>query len=207
MVATIGGFNARNLVDAKTLDQQKAQLRARLKAARAQIPLETRVAGSRAIVTRLFDLPQMDTARTIFSYISYRTEVHTRELIDRLMSQGVTVLVPKLLDATTMQAHPFTSWAELQPEALGILAPVGTEEYPGPIDLVLTPGLGFTERGQRLGFGAGYYDRWFAQHRVAGKVALGFEAQIVDDIPSDEFDIPVDLLVTERRTLRPRLSQ
>ena len=101
-----------------------------------------------------------------------------------------------------MIAAPFSGWDELIPGELGILTPAGEEPFKTDIDIVITPGLGFTRTGHRIGYGRGYYDKWFARNSVAHKIAVTFEAQIVDSLPVAETDIPVDIIVTEQGIIR-----
>ena len=87
------------------------------------------------------------------------------------------------------------------PTSFGILTPPGNQPCPGPYDIVITPGLGFTVTGQRIGYGRGYYDRWFTEHPVENKIALAFEVQLIKEIPHAGYDIPVDILITEKRII------
>ena len=70
---------------------------------------------------------------------------------------------------------------------------------------MITPGLGFTYGGYRIGYGRGYYDKWFAKHTVKHKIAPAFERQILEDLKVSELDIPVDKIVTEDRMINTRI--
>lgn len=140
-------------------------------------------------------------ARTIFCYIATAREVGTRALIDALLGAGHTVLVPRLLDRTTMIAAAFPGWDALVPGPLGIPAPPSREAHAAPVDFVLTPGIAFGLDGSRLGFGAGYYDRWFAAHPRACRVALAFECQLTAPLPTCDHDVAVDGIITECRSI------
>ena len=98
-----------------------------------------------------------------------------------------------------MRAVPFTGWSDLAPGVLGIPTPVDSVAYPGYVDLVITPGLGFTPDGTRIGFGRGYYDRWFAVHAHGLRVGLAFECQLETSLPAETADVPVHILITEQR--------
>lgn len=186
------------------LAAEKAALRAGLKAARDALSEADRLRYSAAICQRLTALQAMRSAARVFVFISSGTEVHTHDLIRRLLAEGREVAVPKILGRTEMIACRLREWEGLRPAQLGILSPVATEAVNEEFDVVVTPGLGFTEAGHRIGFGAGYYDRWFAGHRCRAKVALAFEAQILAAVPTDENDVPVDAIVTERRVIAIR---
>jgi len=187
-----------------TLEQDKAALRKRLKALRADIPDTKRVAWSRRISARLFDIPEWQMARSVFAFVSYSTEVDTHDIVRQLLQDVEAVSVPRIIDQDHMLALRITEWEQLQADKMGILAPAEGEVWNEGVDIAITPGLGFGERGHRIGFGAGYYDKWFASHPCKLKIALAFEAQIQDSIPVDKYDIPVDLIVTEKRLIDTR---
>jgi len=181
--------------------EQKAAARRVLRERREKLDPQSRTAGSATIRSNLFRLPQLASAGVIFCFVSNGSEVSTHEIIDQLLAKGKTVLVPKILRGEPMRAVIFRGWDSLVPGALGIPAPLETVAYPSRVDLVITPGLGFTSAGTRLGYGRGYYDRWFATHDHGVRVAIAFECQLEDDLPADATDIPVHILLTEKRTI------
>ncbi len=183
------------------LTEQKHALRAHLKTTRASLSEIQRTEYSEEILKKLLNLDQLKNARQIFTYISYMSEVQTHDLLKELLLRRITLSVPKITDATTMLSQQITDWQSLEPDVLGILAPTSGDITDGPFDVAITPGLGFTEQGHRIGFGAGYYDRWFSSHQVKYKIALAFEIQLNDQIPIEETDIPVDLIITENRII------
>ncbi len=186
------------------LAQAKRELRQAVIARRDALPEPNRTEASRLIRSRLLALPVVQAAESLFIFISYSTEVDTHPLITTLLEAGRRIAVPKIVDKTTMLSVPMTGWEGLEPNRMGILTPVSSEHDLGPFDVAITPGVAFTTAGERLGYGRGYYDRWFANHAVGTKVAIGFEAQIVDALPTDEYDQPVDIIVTEQRLIRSK---
>lgn len=184
------------------LKQAKRELRRSVITRRDAMSESNRAEASRLIRSRLLELPIVQAAGSVFIFISYSTEVDTHPVIETLLEAGRRVAVPKIVDKTTMLSVPIQGWDGLEPDKMGILTPVSNEHDQGPFDIAITPGVAFTENGERLGYGAGYYDRWFASHDVATKVAVAFEEQIVEAIPTDEYDLPVDIIVTERRLIR-----
>jgi 5-formyltetrahydrofolate cyclo-ligase len=184
------------------VSQQKAETRKMLKTARANIPETTRLDYSNSITEQVLKLDEISKSRIIFIYISYTTEVHTHELIKVLLDAGKTLAVPKIVDSDFMEAESFSSWDDLVPGELGILTPGNSKPCQGPFDVAITPGLGFTPSGHRMGYGRGYYDKWFAQNKVSHKIALAYEAQLVEDIPVEDTDVPMDKIVTEQRVIR-----
>ena len=185
----------------KQVSQQKTETRKMLKIARANIPETSRLDYSNSITKQVLKLDEIKNAGTIFIYISYATEVHTHELIKALLGAGKTLAVPKIVDSDFMEAESFSSWEDLLPGELGILTPATSKPCSGPFDAALTPGLGFTLSGHRMGFGRGYYDKWFAQNKVNHKIALAYEAQLVEDIPVEDTDVPMEKIVTEKRVI------
>lgn len=139
--------------------------------------------------------------RVVFAYLAKADEAGTRTVIDRLLAADVTLVVPSLVDRTRMVATRFPGWDALRPGALGILTPPSKEACTDSVDLVLVPGLAFSPRGGRLGYGAGYYDRWLAGHPAATRVGLGFEFQLSEQVPLAPHDEPLDYVVTERRLI------
>ncbi len=183
------------------LNDQKQELRQQLKKKRATVAKVLRTNHSETICSKILTLQEIQEAEYIFIYISYANEVETHSLMKTLLAQGKTLAVPRIINKNEMVAVKFNDWHELKPAELGILSPASTEALDTNYDICLTPGLGFTESGKRIGFGAGYYDRWFAENHVDKKIALAFEEQIVENIPTDKYDQLVDMIVTEKRII------
>ncbi|MGE0485749.1 MAG: 5-formyltetrahydrofolate cyclo-ligase [Gammaproteobacteria bacterium] len=186
----------------QSLTTVKQGLRAQMRARRAALMATTRTAASQCIAAACRGHPVLAPARTVFVYVSMPDEVETRALIDWFVASGRQVLVPRLADRRTMHAVPFPGWHAMAPAELGILSPpAGSVPWTDPVDVVLTPGLAFTSRGARLGYGAGFYDAWIARRAPAHLMALAFECQIVDTVPESPHDRRVDTIVSEQRTI------
>jgi len=183
------------------LHEHKKQLRTELKRRRSAVPENKRKEMSRQIIQSLHEIDEFNRTIRLFCYISYLSEVETSSLIKHYLKQGFALAVPKVLGKTEMIAAPLTNWSDLEPDSMGILTPKSNQAAPGPFDIAITPGVGFTETGGRLGYGHGYYDRWFSKNKVATKIGIAFEAQIVAELPIEETDILLDILVTEERII------
>ncbi len=188
--------------------ESKSELRLRLAAFRDGLSEEERLSRSKQAVAHMMDLPVYRRARSLLVYVSFRSEVQTRGLIQAALADGKVVLTPKVqrrpkgLLACRIRRFP----EDLQPGAYGILEPApDTSEVwpPQEIDLVIVPGLAFDRQGTRLGYGGGYYDRFLAGP-ASGAVAAGlaFAEQVVDTLPVDPLDRSLDLVVTDRGVLR-----
>ena len=144
--------------------------------------------------------PRLVEAQTILAYYSLPDEVCTRQLIDELIADGKTVLLPKVLDAGRMELRRYTGPHDLTEGAYGIMEPVGEPftDY-ALIDIALIPGMAFDASGHRLGRGRGYYDRFLNSQwsMVNGQWLIGlcFDFQKVPVLPSDDHDIPVDIVI------------
>lgn len=176
--------------------------RKRLKATRAALAAAHRRSFSQLILARVCELPELRLAGTVFCFVSLGDEVDTHGLIDVLQDAGKRILVPRILPEHRMIAVAFPGWTGLVPGTLGILTPPDSTEFAGPIDVCITPGLGFNMAGGRLGYGRGYYDEWFATHDATCRLGVAFECQLAAELPMNAGDMPVDLIATEERIIR-----
>lgn len=138
--------------------------------------------------------------QTILAYYSLSDEVCTHQLIDDLVAEGKTILLPKVLDATTMELRCYTGPHDLAEGLFGIMEPVG-EPFTNYslIEAALIPGVAFDDQGHRLGRGRGYYDRFLTSHLLplSSHLLIGvcFDFQKVESVPVDINDIPVDIVI------------
>lgn len=171
-------------------------------------PEEVRL-KSHKITQKILALPEFSKAKTIMVYIAFRNEVDTQEIIQEALAQGKRIVVPvsrrqehKIIPAE-IRNYP----ADLQVGTYGILEPKPEAFYPvdpTEIDLVLIPGVAFDERGYRLGYGAGYYDRFLRLLRPdVMTAALAYELQILSDVYPESHDQKVGLIITEERIIKP----
>ena len=161
---------------------------------------------SEPIIARL--RPLLSDARVVMAYYSLPDEVNTHQLLDDLVAEGKTVLLPKVLDATTMELRHYTGPHDLAPGPFGILEPTGSHYSPSSlltppssktIDVALIPGVAFDALGHRLGRGRGYYDRFlhYQLSIIHCPLLLGlcFDFQKVPSVPVDPTDIPVNQVI------------
>ena len=149
------------------------------------------------IIDKLKKHPRLACARTILLYSALPDEVQTQSLMDELVRQGRSVLLPKVINKTDMELRRYTCPQDLSLGAYGILEPSGERftDY-ATIDVAIIPGMAFDREGHRLGRGKGYYDRFLSQlTSKTYKIGVCFPWQQVDDVPTDENDIPVDCVI------------
>ena len=179
----------------------KAQLRLQLKNELLNIGEKQRIEKSRRAFKNLTQLTQFQNADTVMIFLSLPYEIDTSEVILHCWQSGKTVAVPKI---SWEQRHMIpvkinsleTGFAT---GSFGLRNPISGVPVPfEDIDLVVTPGLGYDDKGNRLGRGGSYYDRFFAHAKLkAHKCGYAFAEQVVDFIPVNEYDKPVDSLVTD----------
>ena len=179
----------------------KQSLRKDMRARRAGIAATERRAKDRRIIKNLHNVPMFKEAKSVFCYVSYLSEADTRPIIEDCIRQNRLLAVPRIMSGSRMIAVRLNDPAELRPDIMGIPAPLSSRAEVGPFDIAITPGLAFSPAGERLGYGRGYYDRWFAGHRVHTRIALAYEIQLVDRLPTAATDRRVDMIVTEDRVI------
>lgn len=160
---------------------------------------------SRAIRARLLALPELRTSKYIMAYLPMNDEWDTRPLLADLISAGKRLYAPSAtIKARLMTPIRLTSLQNLSAGAYGILEPDSEESCPvSKLDFLLIPGRAFDRHGNRLGRGAGFYDRFMAADDFnAVRCAGAFACQMLDDVPHDSHDLPVQIIVTENETLR-----
>ena len=189
------------------MDNPKKQLRRRIIDERDKLTYDQIVEKSRSVAENFWDLDIYQRADTIMYFISFGSEIDTRPIIDKSLMEGKTVLVPRpIKEEKKMIASCLLNWDEdLTAGVYGILEPLPEKTRPvepETIDLMVVPGVAFDPRGNRLGYGGGYYDRFFnLLRRDTPLVAIAFEMQIVDDVPVESWDRKVDILITEERVI------
>lgn len=187
---------------------------------------------SQLICHKFLASKEYQEAQRIFVFLSFGSEVQTDQIVQAALDGGKEVYVPWIdKDAHQMEAIQIKNLDDLAPGPLGIRQPstggrnilsdirgrnipsdrqnVDSVEtvnnYPAQL-LVCVPGLAFDRQGFRVGYGKGYYDRFFARLEKAGvlnpiKMALGFQLQIIDRVPAQDHDVAVDFIFTENEII------
>ncbi len=172
--------------------------------ARDGVTIRERQAKSSEIQERLFGLPGYRAARVILFFASFRSEVVTEPMIRATLLAGKRVILPKV-NGRELELFEIKDFGrDVAPGAWGIPEPrPGKPVAVADADLILVPGAAFDEQGNRIGYGAGFYDKLLKEYR-GETIALAFEIQIVPRIPSDAHDIPVRKIVTEKRIIEAK---
>lgn len=150
--------------------------------------------ASQRATAHLLNLQILRPPRTVCCFVSVRSEIDTRALLEHLALAGHRVAVPRIVDGQ-MEACLLDRLSPLVPGAFDI--PTTNGPAVADVDVAIVPGLGFTPDGRRLGYGGGYYDRWLQAHPKVQTVGFGFQAQILPHLPTEQHDRRVGAVVTE----------
>ncbi len=187
------------------MPHDKPQLRALLAERRGALDADQRRAASAAITRHLVHHPDWAAAQTVAAFASIRSEVQTQDILNAALSAGKRLVLP----VTVGRGHRLVlrqvlRLDDLVPGSFRVPEPPPTaqEVHPNEVDLFVVPGLGFDLHGNRLGYGAGYYDRTLAAAPQARRVAICFACQIVDALPAEAHDQPMHAVITENGVTR-----
>ncbi|MEO6471003.1 MAG: 5-formyltetrahydrofolate cyclo-ligase, partial [Aeromicrobium sp.] len=176
----------------------KAELRVEALARRRSLDAGERELAAEAIAAHVMAQPVINSSSRIAVYVSMPSEPGTGPAIDGLMARGIEVIVPVSLADGTLDWVIYSPDAKQVTTSLGIAEPEG-ERLGGDAlltaGLVIVPALAVDARGHRLGRGAGYYDRALAG-TPALRCALLFAGEIVEELPHEPHDVPVNMVIT-----------
>lgn len=192
------------------MEPGKASLRRAMRDIRDRLDPGFRAAASAEIAARVAALPEFAGARTILSYLSFRSEVETAAINRLILEAGKRLGAPLAVPETRgIQPRLVSDLSEdVESGYMGIPEPVPARTPPlvlTDIDLVLVPGLAFDPAGNRLGYGRAFYDSFLCiLPPTAAFVGLCFDCQFVERVPAEPTDVTVHVIVTESRTVRAR---
>ena len=185
---------------------EKKILRKEILTKRKNIDIVEKEKMDKKIFDKFFESKYYREAKNIFIYISYDSEINTKEIINKALKDNKKVYVPRTEFKTRlMDAVEIKSLDNLVESEYGILEPSLEEPHinPNELDLIVVPGVAFDRNGGRMGYGAGFYDRYFKKIskdniKKIEKLALAYDFQILDKIPMNEQDVPVSYIITEK---------
>ena len=183
--------------------QRKKDLRSYMKRRRSDN--ENRDVKETLLIDNVLRLLERDLSKTngagtrlnVMVYLSFSSEARTDKLIETLREKGATLYAPRV------EGKEITAVAigeDYTLSALGIREPVG-EKYDGEIDVVITPLLAVDTQGNRLGYGGGYYDRFFDKYPNARRVGYCYDFQVLKNVPHTDSDKRLQYIITDKRTI------
>lgn len=189
--------------------EDKKKLRKEILDKRNNMDLNIKRELDNCIFNRFYGSSYYKNANKIFIYVSYSSEIDTKKIINKILEEGKRVFVPRTENKTkSMEAIEITSLDDLEESRYGILEPSIDKESinPNELDLIVVPGVAFDCCGGRIGYGAGYYDRYFKKINDENlirikKIALAYEMQILNRIPMNEFDMTIDYILSENQII------
>ena len=155
--------------------------------------------NSKAIFRNIKNTKILDFS-TFLVYSNFKNEVYTDELIEFLCDNNREVYLPKC-DTTTKTFAPVLYSRDTTLNKYGIKEPTHSEFRNVTIDCAVVPGVAFDVKGNRIGFGAGYYDKFFQDNPSVFKIGLCHEIQLCEEIRADKFDVPMDIIITEKQII------
>jgi 5-formyltetrahydrofolate cyclo-ligase len=185
--------------------QSKKDIREQIIEHRESVDLKIRNQWDEIIFNRFIYSESYKKAHTIFAFVSFRSEVDTHEIIKHAIQDEKTICVPRIQSKQKgIEIFKIEGFNQLKEGFFGILEPVESclAVDSNKIDIILMPGVAFDRQGGRVGYGAGFYDRFLANiKKEVHKIALAYDFQVLDNVPMDEHDIRIDGIITEKETI------
>jgi 5-formyltetrahydrofolate cyclo-ligase len=178
----------------------KAEIRRARLALRDAIPAELRLEHSLAMAQHVGDLLEVEPGLVVAGFFPIRSEADIRPLMARLKVRGARLCLPVVMDKETIVFRELVAGAELVDTGFGTRGP-GPEAAVLDPDLLLVPLSAFDASGNRIGYGAGHYDRAIARLREKGRhprlIGIAFDCQEVAEVPYEAHDVRLEAVLTE----------
>jgi 5-formyltetrahydrofolate cyclo-ligase len=184
--------------------KEKHAIRQTIQEIRDSIPSKVRKRKTQEIAERFYSLKEYGDAKNILIYYPFRSEIDTTIIITRALTDGKRVILPRVSGKTLELFYVEDIKKDLKPGTYGIMEPdmdsCTPAKYTEP-DIAVVPGVGFDRHKNRLGYGGGFYDRLIPKlSKNIQKIALCFQVQIIDLLPSSAHDIRVDKVISENES-------
>lgn len=181
-----------------TIIQQKKELRQKIKLIKQQQTETDKTTQSALIFQQVEQLNLFQNAEVVMLYWSMADEVQTHNFIEKWWQQK-TILLP-VVDGNTLKIKQYTGFnSMIRGEQFGILEPTGNEFNDlDKIDMIIVPGVAFDKHNNRLGRGRGFYDKLLATTNAL-KLGVCFNFQVVDHVPTEEFDFKMDEVISTKK--------
>ena len=173
----------------------KKELRAQIRALKRAMTEEQIVSKSEKLGELFAESELYKNAKTIYGYLPYNQEVRTVAMLEQAIRDGKKVAVPKCY-GDTMNFIYMDDLSKVESGYAGIPEPIADDPVADDkTALVLMPGMAFTKNGDRMGYGGGFYDKFLAAEPEHPTLALCYDFQMVESLPTEEYDIPVDCVL------------
>lgn len=161
--------------------------------------------NSRLIFSKVWAYLEKQQNLQLFAYASYGGEVDTTKFLEKCFAKNISAALPKVSEnGVDMEFYDIHGFSDLESGYHGILEPVQglkKADTEGKNCVMIVPGVGFDRRGNRIGYGKGFYDRYLGRFRDIQKIGVAFSFQIFDEIVCEQFDEKMDLIITEKENI------
>ena len=173
----------------------KKAIRTQMLEKRDALSTSKKAAWDHDICQQISQIAVQQKLACLHTYLPMDSEVDLFPVIESLLKEGVKIVTPKSLPKRKLSNLVLHSLEELEEGIFGTRHPANSEEYTGAYELILVPGLAFDLQGNRVGYGAGYYDIFLEGHPDALKLGVCYPFQILNTVPTEPHDILLDGLV------------
>ena len=183
----------------------KNEMRKEFLKKRSAIPKEEQQEKSRIIIEKILNTEEYKKAKWIFTYIDMGSEVKTVPFIEQAWKDGKNVAVPIAKKDRLMYFVPLTTFEGLSRTKLGVMEPnepIEKQVLPEKDTMFIVPGSMFDVKMNRCGYGGGYYDTYISEKNVENTIGICYDFQLVDEIPTEEFDRKLKRIITEKRDIK-----
>lgn len=178
--------------------EEKNRIRQQMREKKVALQPAERLEKSKMICRYVLDL--LRNRETVLVYAAKELEANTTPLIASLLARNTPVVVPIIVkEDVSLRLSYIRDLSVLVPSTFGVPEPIGNEIPADSVDIgtIILPMLGFDRKGGRLGYGAGYYDRFLAKNPQIRKIGIAFSCQEAERVPVDENDVPMNYIITE----------
>lgn len=179
----------------------KSALREQMLNMRKELSDEEVALSSKVITDKVLKLPDYNDAKTILAYYPFKNEIDTRMIINDALNKGKRVGLPVTDDDGNMAFYEIWDISEVAPGRFGVMEPNKDILVEDPEAFMIVPGVAFDMRKNRIGFGAGFYDKYLAEYSDIHTCALAYDFQVIDAFETEEHDRPVDIIYTESQVI------
>lgn len=176
----------------------KSTLRKKIMSIRSEIDPSIKSNYDQWICDQLYDIINEWDYQVIHTYIPMGDEINILPLIDKLLKDQRIVIASKTFANRVLKHLVLTSTQKLEVGLYGTSHPKNSIEYIGSLDLIIAPGLAYDYKGNRLGYGGGYYDTFLQEQEKAHAIGIAYPFQRIKNIPIGKYDIPVNEVISKR---------
>lgn len=184
----------------------KSELRKKMSLKRNALSIDEILTLSDNIYDNLMKAEFLSSASFVFCYVNYKTEVSTRKIIEHCFKNNIPVAVPRVEgEIREMNFYQIQTFEDLKEGYFGIPEPVTVKKcVPDEKSVMIMPGMVFDNRGNRIGYGGGFYDTYLSKNMCKRKIAIAYDFQILNNefIPAEYRDIKPDYIITDRRMIK-----